>query len=72
MIALRSKKATARAEKAAKSLTKTRLALKTAEQDVQAQQDKIERNQKALYGGGNKSPKELEDLQMESGALGDI
>lgn len=62
------KKARARAEKAAEALTAARLALKRAEQDVEDQQDKIERNQKALYGGG-KSPKELEDLQMESGAL---
>ena len=63
------RKATARAEKAAKALTTAQLALRRAEQEVQAQQDKIARNQKALYGGG-KSPKELEDLQMESGALG--
>jgi predicted nucleic acid-binding Zn-ribbon protein len=63
------RKANARTEKAAKALTKAQLALRRAEQDVQAQQDKIDRNQKALYGGG-KSPKELEDLQMESGALG--
>ncbi len=62
------RKAAARTEKAAQTLTTAQLALKRAEQDVQAQQDKIARNQKALYGGG-KSPKELEDLQMESGAL---
>ncbi|MFN2145335.1 MAG: zinc ribbon domain-containing protein [Anaerolineales bacterium] len=63
------KKAAARSEKAAGVLMKARLALKNAELDVQTQQDKIDRNQKALYGGGNKSPKELEDLQMESEAL---
>ena len=63
------KKAAAKSEKAAGVLMKARLALKNAELDVQSQQDKIERNQKALYGGGNKSPKELEDLQMESEAL---
>jgi predicted nucleic acid-binding Zn-ribbon protein len=62
------KKARARSEKAADALTAARLSLKRAEQDVEAQQEKIDRNQKALYGGG-KSPKELEDLQMESGAL---
>ena len=61
--------ATARAEKAAGILTDARLALKRAEQDVGVQQEKIERNQKALYSSTNKSPKELEDLQMESGAL---
>lgn len=62
------RKAKARAVKAAEGLTSARLALKRAEQDVEAQQQKIERNQKALYGGG-KTVKELEDLQMESGAL---
>ena len=63
------RQAAKRAEKAAESLTAARLDLRKAESEVQAQQEKIERNQKALYGGG-KSPKELEDLQMESGALG--
>jgi predicted nucleic acid-binding Zn-ribbon protein len=62
------RKAAARAEKAAAALTAARLALKRAEQEVQTQQDKIDRNQQALYGGG-KSPKQLEELQMESGAL---
>lgn len=63
------RQAAKRADKAAETLTAARLALRKAESDVQAQQAKIERNQKALYGGG-KSPKELEDLQMEAGALG--
>jgi len=63
------RKATARLKKADDTLTKARLALKRAEQEVQAQQDKIEKNQKALYGGSVRNPKELEDLQMESGAL---
>jgi predicted nucleic acid-binding Zn-ribbon protein len=64
------KQAKASAEQAAGTLVEARLALKRAEQDVGVQQEKIDRNQKALYGGSNKSPKELEDLQMESGALG--
>ncbi|MEJ2756972.1 MAG: hypothetical protein P8046_00690 [Anaerolineales bacterium] len=63
------KKATRQAEKAETSFTKARLALKKAEQNVQVQQEKIEKNQKALYGGSVRNPKELEDLQMESGAL---
>lgn len=63
------RKANARLTKAEEVLTKTRLALKRAEQDVQVQQEKIEKNQKALYGGSVRNPKELEDLQMESGAL---
>ncbi|HAY83969.1 MAG TPA: hypothetical protein DCY42_03320 [Chloroflexi bacterium] len=63
------RKANTRHKKADEALTKARLALKRAEQDVQVQQDKIEKNQKALYGGSVRNPKELEDLQMESGAL---
>jgi len=63
------RKASARLSKADDARTKARLALKRAEQDVQAQQEKIEKNQKALYGGSVRNPKELEDLQMESGAL---
>ena len=63
------KKAAARAKKAEDRFTKVRLALKHAEQDVQVQEEKIEKNQKALYGGSVRNPKELEDLQMEAGAL---
>ena len=63
------RKAAARLSKAEEAFTKSRLALKRAEQDVQVQQQKIEKNQKALYGGSVRNPKELEDLQMESGAL---
>jgi len=63
------RKASARLSKADDARTKARLALKRAEQDVQVQQEKIEKNQKALYGGSVRNPKELEDLQMESGAL---
>jgi predicted nucleic acid-binding Zn-ribbon protein len=44
-------------------------ALKRAEQNVQNQQVKIDQNQKLLYGGSIKNPKELEDLQNEAGAL---
>ena len=63
------RKASTRLSKAEAAFTKSRLALKKAEQDVQVQQQKIEKNQKALYGGSVRNPKELEDLQMESGAL---
>jgi predicted nucleic acid-binding Zn-ribbon protein len=63
------RKATTRLNIAEDALTKARLALKRAEQNVQVQQEKIEKNQKALYGGSVRNPKELEDLQMESGAL---
>lgn len=63
------KKAKTQAAKAEEKRTKAQLALKRAEQDVQVQEQKIERNQKKLYGGAVKAPKELEDLQMEAGAL---
>ena len=63
------RKAKKRLEKAEDVHTKARLKLKRAEQNVQVQQEKIDKNQKALYGGSVRNPKELEDLQMESGAL---
>jgi len=44
-------------------------ALKKAEEEVQAQQSKIDQNQKILYSGSVKNPKELEDLQSEAEAL---
>ncbi len=44
--------------------------LKNAEHDVSLQNIKIEQNQKKLYGGAITNPKELEDLQLESNALG--
>lgn len=43
--------------------------LDRAEEEVQAQQSKIDNNQKTLYSGAVKNPKELEDLQNEAGAL---
>ena len=63
------KKAKKQAAQAEEKRVKAQLALKRAEQEVQAQQDKIDKNQKMLYGGSVKAPKELEDLQMEPGAL---
>jgi predicted nucleic acid-binding Zn-ribbon protein len=46
-----------------------RKALKFAEDEVRAQQTKINNNQKILYSGSVTNPKELEDLQNESEAL---
>jgi len=43
--------------------------LKAAEEEVRAQQTKIDNNQKTLYSGIVTNPKELEDLQNESDAL---
>jgi len=63
------KKANSRVSQTAEAFTKAKLALKRAEQDVEVQHNKIDRNQKKLYGGAVKAPKELEDLQMEAGAL---
>lgn len=44
-------------------------ALRNAESEVQAQQQKIANNQRALYGGSVTNPKELADLQHEAEAL---
>jgi len=44
-------------------------ALKQAEDEVEAQQLKIDNNQKILYSGSVTNPKELEDLQNEAEAL---
>ena len=43
--------------------------LKFAEEEVRAQEVKIEHNQASLYSGSITSPKELEDLQAEAEAL---
>ena len=43
--------------------------LKRAEQEVQEQQGKIERNQNRLYSGKVTIPKELQDLQLEAEAF---
>lgn len=43
--------------------------LRRAEEDVTAQQIKIDQNQSTLYSGKVTNPKELEDLQMEAEAL---
>ena len=43
--------------------------LRRSEEEVQAQQIKLEQNQAVLYGGSVKNPKELEDLQQENQSL---
>jgi predicted nucleic acid-binding Zn-ribbon protein len=43
--------------------------LHRAEEDVKAQQIKIDHNQASLYGGKITNPKELQDLQAEAEAL---
>ena len=43
--------------------------LKRAEEEVQAQQLRIEHNQTSLYSGRISNPKELQDLQLEAEAL---
>lgn len=57
------------ADQAQSELVGTRAETHAAEQEVAAQKAKIDRNQKALYGGSVQNPKELEDLQLESQAL---
>ena len=57
------------ADAAKQALQHTQLELKQAEQDVQAQNNKIDNNQRILYSGSVTNPKELEDLQHEAEAL---
>lgn len=47
----------------------THTALRSAEEEVAAQQKRIEQNQASLYGGKVSNPKELQDLQLESEAF---
>ncbi|MDA1330501.1 MAG: hypothetical protein O3B43_05495 [Chloroflexi bacterium] len=47
----------------------TEKALRKAEEDVAAQQIKIDQNQATLYGGKVNNPKELQDLQQEAEAF---
>jgi uncharacterized protein len=51
------------------ALAAARKSLKRAEEEVAAQQIKIEQNASTLYGGRVRNPKELQDLQNESAAL---
>jgi predicted nucleic acid-binding Zn-ribbon protein len=57
------------AEKADARCLSANQVLKQAECDVQNQLIKIEQTQSSLYGGKSHSPKELQDLQNEVGAL---
>lgn len=51
------------------AMSQQRKLLKQAEQRVQEVRIKKEQTEAALYGGRVRDPKELRDLQMESGAL---
>ncbi|HEX2980538.1 MAG TPA: C4-type zinc ribbon domain-containing protein [Anaerolineaceae bacterium] len=61
--------AEAQVEAANRALESARRNLRSAEEAVQAQRVKIELNEKSLYGGKVRNPKELQDLQNESAAL---
>jgi len=56
-------------EEAAEVKASAERLLRSAEDEGQAQQIKIDQNQAALYGGSVKGPKELQDLQSEAEAL---
>ena len=58
-----------RASQAEAGLVTAQKTLNRAEENVQAQQIKIEQTEAALYGGKVRNPKELQDLQNESAAL---
>jgi hypothetical protein len=57
------------AEESTRAEQATQKDLRGAEEEVKAQQEKIEQNQASLYGGKVTNPKELQDLQMEAEAL---
>lgn len=57
-------------EHAQAALHAAHTALRTAEEEVAAQQRHIQQNQASLYGGKVINPKELQDLQKEAEALG--
>jgi uncharacterized protein len=61
--------AEAEASKKEKKLAEARKAMKRAEEDVEAQNIKIEQTESTLYGGKVRNPKELQDLQQEAAAL---
>ena len=55
---------------AAEGVVREKSAVKLgAEHAVASQKDKIAQNEKALYGGAVRNPKELQDLQQESESL---
>ena len=58
-----------RSSAADEELATARKTLHRTEENVQAQQVKIEQTEAALYGGRVRNPKELQDLQNESAAL---
>ena len=63
------RKATKQVEQAKQVYQFAQISLKQAEQDAQAQEQKIDNNQKRMYSGTVTNPKELEDLQLEAEAL---
>jgi uncharacterized protein len=66
---VRVQQAQAEAAQKEKVLAERQKALRRAEEDVQAQNIKIEQTEASLYGGKVRNPKELQDLQQESAAL---
>ncbi len=57
------------AEATAETKASAQKDLRLAEQNTQAQRDKIRQTETRLYSGAVKNPKELEDLQNEAAAL---
>jgi len=57
------------AEEARRSLEKSRLALRSAEHNVNETRIKMEQSDSALYSGTIRNPKELQDLQREIESL---
>lgn len=56
-------------ERSQRELVEARSAMGAAEQEVAAQESKIEKSESSLYGGSVTDPKQLEELQLESASL---
>lgn len=65
---LRAAQATASEAKAVAEAA--RKAVNVAESEANTQREKLKQNQDSLYGGKVRSPKELQDLQLEAESLG--
>jgi len=63
------RRANVKVDKSSKNLQEATKALQKIEQQVEAQQAKIEETESALYSGSVHNPKELQDLNNEAQAL---
>lgn len=62
-------RAAQRLDETQQELVRSRSAMGAIDQEVAAQEGKLAKSEKALYGGSVTDPKQLEELQMESTSL---